>query len=263
LEDFVNVDSFFAIGKTHDVCQDYARHGISEGFGYVAVSDGCSSSPDTDFGSRLITTTAIDLFQKTRQIDQDPIITNTKSYLSLLPLNVSCLDATLLFSYETRETIVSVAFGDGVIVSKMKNGDVFFYEISFSSGAPKYLSYLLDSSRFDRFKTEFGGVRTVKKFKLGEKDPVEIYNSQEAFDFGLIFPKSEVQMVMICTDGIQSFADKDFNPVPVSEIIYNLMDIRSYTGEFIKRNTKFFLNKDCKNKGWIHGDDLGVAAIHI
>ena len=43
-------DSYFKIGKTHLICQDYALH--SEG--HISLSDGCSSSPNTDIGSRLL-----------------------------------------------------------------------------------------------------------------------------------------------------------------------------------------------------------------
>ena len=48
-------DAFFSIGKTHMVCQDYARSGTTRaGHPYAIVCDGCSSSPDTDLGSRFL-----------------------------------------------------------------------------------------------------------------------------------------------------------------------------------------------------------------
>ena len=57
----MNADSVFNIGATHAVCQDYviARSGETT-FGspnagpYIILSDGCSSSPDTDMGARLL-----------------------------------------------------------------------------------------------------------------------------------------------------------------------------------------------------------------
>ena len=44
-------DSFFAIGKAHTVCEDYARDGKIPDTErvFAIVSDGCSSSPDTDW----------------------------------------------------------------------------------------------------------------------------------------------------------------------------------------------------------------------
>ena len=52
-------DSIFKIGKAHSVCQDYAA-GITYPpirdmtYNVIALSDGCSSSLNTDWGSRLI-----------------------------------------------------------------------------------------------------------------------------------------------------------------------------------------------------------------
>ncbi|GAH21715.1 unnamed protein product, partial [marine sediment metagenome] len=49
-------DVAFQIGKTHDICEDFALSGNfgSPGGGddcnYLVVSDGCSSSPGTDLG---------------------------------------------------------------------------------------------------------------------------------------------------------------------------------------------------------------------
>lgn len=59
-------DAFFTIGKTHTVCQDYAHAGFIPGTdqAYAIVSDGCSGSPDTDFGSRFMVTAAIQVLAK-------------------------------------------------------------------------------------------------------------------------------------------------------------------------------------------------------
>ena len=54
----MKLDSAFQIGKTHDVCEDFALTGTFEDekntARYVIVSDGCSSSQNTDLGSRLL-----------------------------------------------------------------------------------------------------------------------------------------------------------------------------------------------------------------
>ena len=59
-----NADAFFSIGKTHMVCEDYARAGTQQnGLPYALVCDGCSSSPDTDIGARLLGMAAATTFQ--------------------------------------------------------------------------------------------------------------------------------------------------------------------------------------------------------
>ena len=47
-------DHLFWAGDSHKVNQDYCLSGSKSGLHYAIVSDGCSSSPDTDFGSRIL-----------------------------------------------------------------------------------------------------------------------------------------------------------------------------------------------------------------
>ena len=66
----MHADSFFAIGSTHKINQDYAwggmpnthwsEYSMSAPRAIAIVSDGCSSSKDTDFGSRLLAQSAKD-----------------------------------------------------------------------------------------------------------------------------------------------------------------------------------------------------------
>ncbi|HYO91642.1 MAG TPA: hypothetical protein VEQ40_08400, partial [Pyrinomonadaceae bacterium] len=73
----MNADSAFLIGATHAVCQDYAvagngtpdeRAAVSnlQANPYVILSDGCSSSPDTDIGARLLVKAAEQVLFKAR-----------------------------------------------------------------------------------------------------------------------------------------------------------------------------------------------------
>ena len=47
-------DCAFAAGRGHDVCQDYAAAGGGADEPYAILADGCSTSPDTDVGARLL-----------------------------------------------------------------------------------------------------------------------------------------------------------------------------------------------------------------
>jgi hypothetical protein len=56
----MKADSYFEIGSTHQVCQDYALAYASDDFAYAIMSDGCTSSLNTDIGARLVSVIARD-----------------------------------------------------------------------------------------------------------------------------------------------------------------------------------------------------------
>ncbi|MBM3457554.1 MAG: protein phosphatase 2C domain-containing protein, partial [Armatimonadetes bacterium] len=52
----MHADAAFRMGCTHSVCQDYAvaLRATAAGGPAILLADGCSSSPDTDVGARLL-----------------------------------------------------------------------------------------------------------------------------------------------------------------------------------------------------------------
>jgi hypothetical protein len=58
----MNANHYFSIGKDHAICQDYAISKLINNGGCAILSDGCSSSPSTDIGSRLLAMAAYDVF---------------------------------------------------------------------------------------------------------------------------------------------------------------------------------------------------------
>ena len=55
---FIEKDTFYSTGKSHQVCEDYVVANCR--YPIICLSDGCSSSKDTDVGSRLIVRSALD-----------------------------------------------------------------------------------------------------------------------------------------------------------------------------------------------------------
>ena len=103
-------DSAFYIGTTHDKCEDYALHQEN----LILVSDGCSSSPNTDVGARLVCESAKKYnaykFKKGLLM---PLCSKIADMIGLPP---ECLDVTLLSSYIEEETVFIEAVGDGNII---------------------------------------------------------------------------------------------------------------------------------------------------
>jgi len=285
----MNADFFFSIGKTHEVCQDYAKSGTLERCGtYAIVSDGCSSSPDTDFGARFMTMAAIhyrSVYGETcggvpfssRTFDPAWIAWRA-SEMVRPPLSSQCLDATLLGIFEEPEGVVVAVAGDGTVIARRRDQGLEIKDFDFL-GAPGYPSYLRNPARLEAYYKEGYGQRIVTSYP-GDSDlnPVprtDIYwfspdfpekKQYNIFDGPcalLYFPKDKYEMVMVVSDGAHSFQDAaTLNPIPLLEVLDNLVGIKSYTGQFVTRRCKAF-EKFCAKQGWHHNDDLGVAAVYL
>ena len=283
----MNADTFFAGCRAHKVCQDYSRaSNLVPNRSYAIVSDGCSSSPDTDFGARFLTLAAArDLFRSPNFYPED-VITKAATFLTP-PLVPECLDATLLIARETPIGIeVSIA-GDGFVIVRTRVlpeqtpscSHLFAYEFDFH-GAPAYLSYLLDPDRREVYLKEGYGRRTIRAWSLwqdrepslfslhndnpftGETD----YSSKDSVGpfYTFTFPKEKYDLVVLCTDGAGAFQQKDtLESVPFGKVLWHLTAFPSFTGEFVTRRVRRFLTKECAELGWVQNDDLAVGAIYM
>lgn len=276
----MNADSYFTIGKSHTVCQDYARSGTIRGthLAYAIVSDGCSSSPDTDFGARILTMAALKRLMAYGDepiSDFDSVIRDAhRSTSSLMPSN-HCLDATLLVAHEQDDGNVRVlAYGDGVILAIRQDGQIEAWEIDMA-GYPGYLSYFLSADRMQEYLATAGS-RTVRHWVNGElqgSDAVDLQvrvnqtSSGPMISYGSMglsrtFSPDTYKCVMVATDGAMSFRTMDTQqPVLLPDVLPHMADIRSPTGEFMLRSSRFFMERTCPKLGWRALDDYGVAAI--
>lgn len=298
----MHADSFFTRGKAHAVCQDYARSGktpskmgVDEGSRpFAIVSDGCSGSPDTDFGSRLLTMATvegIDIMGDGLASKADWLIWHA---LDKLPQNLQrqSLDATLLAAYARDDGSVQViACGDGVIAARKRDTqEIEVIEID-CQNAPSYLSYLLNPERLLLYREALEATmeashthegRILRRWstleKMREDQPpdnewdwpviIEGNTGQtvtyDNFPFVLTYDPTEYDLVMVCSDGVQSFQDAEtMEAIPVSWVLGHLTDIKGFTGEFMARRCKSFLHRFCVKNHWQHYDDLGVAALYL
>lgn len=268
----MQADTFFSGGKGHKVCQDYARSGKKgDGRVYALLSDGCSSSPDTDVGARLLVLSAARAIEiagnwsRKEYVRPREIIQNAERYV-IPPLSSSCLDATLLMIRESFSGVTVQVAGDGLIVARDRKGYYEVFDLDFS-GAPAYLSYLLNDERRQEYLRQGYGKLTVHRLREegGRNFVREEYpftTGPEVFRFEATFDSFD--LVMILTDGVHSFhTAQTLKPIPPLQVIERLMDFKSLTGEFVTRRVRKFLTKECPKLGWVHYDDLGVAAVHL
>jgi hypothetical protein len=257
----MNTDAFFTTGKQHNVCQDYAQAAENK----VALSDGCSSSPHTDFGARFLCRLSL-------QYGMSEGATRARALLEPLGLPVEALDATLILA-QLRDTVPSVlvfTYGDGVVVGRRRDGTHLIFNRSFPSGAPLYPNYELDPARRDRYVQEFGTEEVLTEHdgpRVSEKKTTLLEEGGWRCPFASAeFYASIFDLVLIFSDGVLSFRKPAKNgltePVPMTEVVAEMLNIKGFAGEFVTRRAKRFL-KDAAAKGWHHDDDFSVAGIYL
>lgn len=284
----MNADVFFSIGSTHHVCQDYAIAKNTEK-PYVILSDGCSSAPDTDFGSRLIAKAAEPhVFKETSLLCKETL-SDVLTFAKAMKLNESSLLATLLVLKSEEDRFESLCVGDGAIVGFGKDGLVII-EYAYKSGAPYYLAYerpatpfiangkqVAPSSEVDAYFAEFGGNFTKTTTLVKPDGSVKCVKVENQIGRSLPYtspyfvdkwPYDAYSMVAVMSDGVQSFVEVTKTPttgiethsIPAVQVLQELMAFKNTTGKFVlRRCQKAF--KTFKDKNWQHMDDVSVGAI--
>lgn len=277
----MKADCFFTIGKTHDVCEDYAYVECVTDAAIGIVSDGCSGSPHTDFGSRFLVRAAAERLWEgvTRKIEFDHMRTIYQAYSTTKQISgllEDCLDATLICAKVIKQEDGYIGKiwiqGDGLIVRRLRsNAGYIINEITYDSGMPAYLSYLLSHNRLGNYMQRTAGipiVLTTTKYcadwSICEDVEIEpcppFHFSSTSFILRNLFDQ-----VLLFSDGVHSFQRRDqktkeVSPVPALDVVKEIMKY-SGTGDFLKRRCKSFFKRFCKDNGWENNDDFSVVAI--
>lgn len=282
-------DSYFCIGSTHNVCQDYATHGkTSQNKAYALVADGCSGSPHTDFGSRFMVK-SMEFMLDTHAID-DFIFLVVSAHAAQMASScnlgrVDCNDATLLCALEHeqegRSGVLAWAAGDGTIVARHRGRSYFdVHNVEFYAGFPAYASYQDDIGRLQEyFKHTDGGEASIQVTN-GEDGIVQKFahkfypdlNSKGAVyqPYKVFFDAEKYDLVAVLSDGVSSFHEKSLSETSkhqtalIPEVILNeVMDFKNLKGEFVIRRVKRFLSKTCVDNRWVHHDDFSMACVSV
>jgi len=260
----MQTDSYFFIGKTHSICQDYATSNHNS----IVVCDGCSGSENSDFGSRILA----NLFIKTGinfnglyeedYIELLAIIRRANVIADKLSLHNFSLDSTVLFAQENEDTIDVLVIGDGTLVVISEDNKLDITDISFPSGAPRYLNYFNNEERNKQYLYQFGDVRVIKR-----EDAITM--SHDWFYINSI-PKKDNKLILLMSDGVHSFQKSVITdtgrvnePISYKEVIDKVIDIRGFGGKFIERRLAWFKNKDMVKLGWENLDDFSISAMFL
>jgi hypothetical protein len=257
----IQIDTFSKIGKSHQVCEDYIFSG-DDPVKYIILSDGCSSSKNTEMGARILCHLAKQYLRYRKDdyrfpyLDYDEmglwIIHNAELTAKHMGLEKTCLDATLIVAFEFKAKVHVYIFGDGTIVTQNQDGMTSVSEIEFTSNAPYYLSYKIDPERMASFH-KMGQDLIIKTTITNINENKYAYDFKCRFKFRLEkFPK-----ILIASDGMSSFI-KNGEPEQTLNIANEFLNFKSTKGEFLKRRLKRALKVYEKN-GLYNYDDLSVG----
>ena len=287
----MNADSVFQIGASHVVCQDYSLAGQHLPFAadatlgpetspYVILSDGCSSSRDTDVGARLLAKAAEQtLLEFDVSSMRDPAALHKEAarrallWADLMNLRPQAVDATLLTAYLDGNNLMLGCTGDGAICLESWSGAIDVYVISYPSGYPFYPAYSHQPERLRTLEAEGRSGKEVRHLRgcapggsslflqgiIESDSPTEVFTVRAAdFRYAALF-----------SDGIHSFysathseTSKRVEMIAMEDVLRNLICFKNSRGAFVERRMKRFL-KDCQATGWLHMDDLAFGALHL
>ena len=285
----MNTDCAIDIGSTHSLCQDYviARSGSSSsgssgsgssgsGGPYVILSDGCSSSPDTDIGSRLLVKAAEKMFAD-RGVDAIEQLHGEAARLALgwansIGVAAQSVDATLLTAHISGESLIIACSGDGVIVLESKANDgslapgtLDLYSITSPSGYPYYPSYARQPERLSELISNGRTTTEIKHFRGPLTEVTTSDSPTEVFKFNA----SDYKLAAVASDGIDSFfrtqqstTGKRIEDVNLTDVLHEFWSFKNFHGAFVERRLNRFM-KDAHANGWQHADDLSIGVIYL
>ena len=255
----MQTDCAYFIGQSHAVCQDYAAVNHDAGSAWAFLSDGCSGSPNTDIGARLLVRAAQRLLPQGADVDAALALAATCAQALGLP--EMALDATLMtISTDGTQFRVCCA-GDGVAVLERRDGTRQIHSVQYPTGCPDYLSYRLSPSRRARYAAQDSGRQvTTLEWTPGEGISRRATGSRrEAVWTG---QAKDYRAVAVISDGVHSFGSLSPGEAApeMAQVVAELMAFKTRRGAFAQRRAQAF-RRDCLRRGWRHGDDVSFAAV--
>jgi hypothetical protein len=262
-----HTDSFFSIGDTHEICQDYALAGTTaSGIPYAIVCDGCSgSSGHVDFGARLV---ANILKLAIEDVGHNAWMTDDVNKMVMHDLRLGIIESMHEYDLAVEDFLVTIEavfvwknmafriqYGDGVHIADY---NTFTYD--FTSGAPFYFAYNLNTDK-EMYMSQFG-MYPVHHEYLGKTDSMTVeewINCRMWSSYESISNKKIGYTILgVGSDGLKSFslAEEDCD---LEWVVNEVTSIKNFAPGFLRRR----MNKFLKMETLAHYDDVGVAMIIV
>jgi len=272
------IDSAFSIGAMHQICEDYAITGMYP-LPYLIICDGCSGSPQTDVGARILAHAAantLGVLYASPEVNDQVVgyeefgletIQRAARATQRLHLHLHCLDATLIVCFVVKDTVIIYMYGDGVVVIKQRELNALLsFETQYDNNRPFYLSYRLNEGRYNEYYStivgEENGIKNKQEISNVIGEPLDA-NVRVAFNepWQTSMPIEEVEFIAIGSDGITQMTNKAgiFQYTP--DEIQQLCAFKVTKGQFVKRRLKRFLETR-KRQEITNRDDISLAVLY-
>ena len=257
----MNTDATINIGSTHTLCQDY----VIARTGHVILADGCSSSPDTDIGARLLVKALDQSLKKPADIEDlhKEAARVALDWANMLTLPPESVDATLMSIHISGDDLIVACSGDGVIMLESQTGALDVYVISSPSGYPFYPSYVHQPERLAELVTNNRHTKTIKDLRSTN------VTTSGSLTVTFKLNVADYKYAAVASDGINSFFHtqpatngKRVESIGLPEVLDEFWSFKNSHGAFVERRMKRF-RKDTYARGWQHADDLAIGVIHL
>jgi len=258
----MNVDVYTSTGTMHGMCQDYSI-GQFGSFGqgslpYLILTDGCSSSPNTDIGARLLALSAKKILD--RYFREQYIVHQKKRVATFYIGEIDWKDFGQTVIHNAQFTADTLGLDHQCLDSTL----------SFENNAPYYLSYWADVERRGAYLSTTYNAFIQSRVNAGvplvdctrAPNPYKATETCQNPDHSMEYSFSLEEWPILCvsTDGIDSFLDDQGNRLPYDFVLEQFLSFKNYNGEFVKRRAKRAIQTFEKD-GFRNYDDLSIGVI--
>jgi hypothetical protein len=250
----MEADAHFVMGTSHGVCQDYALAGLAGTRWIALVCDGCSSSPDTDFGSRVLARAFLAaLLREVPAVEAiDQALETAHTIAEQLRLPEDALDTTLCGWLVNAGTAHGFIHGDGVLAIRSAAG-LEVHHATQPANAPDYPSYRMNVGRALAHHQAFGADTFIAVSGSNPKT-VTVKGG-----YRLEIPLAGIHALAAFSDGVNTVTNGT-RALPQSEAIEALTTFPQPTGAFFSRRLRRQTRQWAKT-GFAPTDDLAGAVL--
>ncbi len=250
----MEADAHFILGSTHAVCQDYALAGRAGSRWAAIVCDGCSSSPDTDFGARVLARAFLAALLRDAPVPEavDLALAGARAVIANLALPPDALDATLCGWVVEKNVAHGFIHGDGVLAVRRSAG-VEIHHATQPANAPDYPSYRCDPRRALAHRQKYGPDTMITVTGVNPR------TFAVSRDYRVEFPCVEIIALAAFSDGAATVSNGTAT-LPTSSVADALTRFPQANGTFFCRRLRRQL-RDWARAGCAPTDDLAGAAL--